>query len=68
MREKQYIVDDITLNDTWRMFHILAEFVEGFEAMPEVYPAVSIFGSARAKPQSEIYKTTETVAGYSKLR
>ncbi len=62
MREKQYIVDDITLNDTWRMFHILAEFVEGFEAMPEVYPAVSIFGSARAKPQSEIYKTTETVA------
>ncbi len=62
MREKQYIVDDMTLNDTWRMFHILAEFVEGFEALPEVFPAVSIFGSSRAKPQSTSYKNTVKVA------
>lgn len=44
------------------MFHILAEFVEGFEVMPEVYPAVTIFGSARTKPQSALYKTTESIA------
>jgi uncharacterized protein (TIGR00730 family) len=62
MREKQYIVDDLTINDSWRMFHIMAEFVEGFETMPEVYPAVSIFGSARAKPQSKNYKTTVKLA------
>ncbi len=62
MREKQYIVDDMTLNDSWRMFHIMAEFVEGFEALPEVYPAVSIFGSARSKSQSNNYKTTVEVA------
>lgn len=62
MKEKQYVVDDLTLKDSWRIFHIMAEFVEGFETLPEVYPAVSIFGSARAKPQSKNYKTTVTVA------
>ena len=62
MREKQYLVDALTLNDSWKMFHIMAEFVEGFETLPEVYPAVTIFGSARSKPQSSNYKTTVTVA------
>jgi uncharacterized protein (TIGR00730 family) len=60
--ERQYIVDDLTKNDTWRMFNILAEFVEGFDVMPEVYPAVTIFGSSRAHPNSMNYKTTENVA------
>lgn len=40
----------------------MAEFVEGFEVLPEVSPAVTIFGSSRAKPQSTIYKTTLEVA------
>ena len=62
MHERQYIVDDLTKNDTWRMFNILAEFVEGFDVMPEVYPAVTIFGSSRAHPNSLNYKTTENVA------
>ena len=62
MREKQYIIDDLTLKDSWRIFHIMAEFVEGFETLPEVYPAVSIFGSARAKPQSKNYKMAEAAA------
>jgi len=43
MHERQYIVDDLTKDDTWRMFNILAEFVEGFDVLPEVYPAVTIF-------------------------
>lgn len=34
MHERQYIIDDITIKDTWRMFHIPAEFVKGFEVMP----------------------------------
>jgi len=62
MSEKQYLVDELTYKDTWRMFHIMAEFVQGFEVMPEVYPAVTIFGSSHAKPQSAAYKNTIKVA------
>lgn len=62
MRERQYLVDDITVQDTWRMFNILAEFVDGFDALPEVYPAVSIFGSSRAGRRTSIYKATESLA------
>jgi len=40
----------------------MAEFVEGFEVMPEVYPAVTIFGSARAKPDSDDYLKTVQVS------
>lgn len=59
MFERQFIVDELTKRDTWRMFHIMAEFVEGFEVLPEVYPAVSIFGSARVSRNSPMYKATE---------
>ena len=54
--EKQYVVDDFNLKDTWRLFHIMAEFVEGFEALNDIHPAVSIFGSARAKEGDLLYK------------
>ena len=62
MREKQYVIDDLTIKDTWRMFHILAEFVEGFETLPDVYPAVTIFGSSRSRTNSSVYKATEDLA------
>jgi uncharacterized protein (TIGR00730 family) len=62
MKEYQYIVDELTLKDTWRMFLILSEFVEGFETMPDVYPAVTFFGSARTRPNSPVYKMTEKLA------
>jgi len=62
MYEKQFIVDELTKQDTWRMFHIMAEFVEGFEVLPEVYPAVTLFGSARVARNSAIYRTTEKLA------
>jgi len=62
MREKQHVIDDMTVRDTWRMFHIMAEFVEGFDVLPDVYPAVSIFGSARVTPDSDTYKMTEQTA------
>ncbi len=62
MHERQYIVDDLTLKDSWRMFQIMAEFVEGFDMLPEVYPAVTIFGSSRVKPQSPFYKSAAKVA------
>jgi len=62
MREGQYIVDDLTIRDTWRMFLIMAEFVEGFEILPDVHPAVTIFGSARSLPGSATYRAAEKVA------
>ena len=63
MREAQYPVDELTIRDTWRMFQILAEFVEGFEVMSEVHPAVTIFGSSRTEPDSPVYQATENLAG-----
>jgi uncharacterized protein (TIGR00730 family) len=59
MSETQYLVDELTLKDSWRMFQIMAEFVEGFDVLPRVYPAVTIFGSARSEPGSPEYETTE---------
>ncbi len=62
MLERQYILDDLTTKDTWRIFLILAEFVEGFEVMPEVFPAVTIFGSSRSHPNTSTYKEAEMTA------
>jgi uncharacterized protein (TIGR00730 family) len=45
--------------DGWRVFRIMAEFVEGFETMAHVGRAVSIFGSARTKPEDPYYKAAE---------
>jgi len=61
MSSKQYLIDEITVKDTWRMFHIMAEFVEGFEALAEYHPSVSIFGSSRAKEGDEIYQKAERI-------
>lgn len=58
MVERQYVVDDLSARESWRIFHIMAEFVEGFEELPEVFPAVTVFGSARTQPGSELYETT----------
>jgi len=62
MPEKQYLLDAITVHDSWRLFKILAEFVDGFESLADLYPAVSIFGSARVRPGDEIYERTVTIA------
>ncbi|MCX5896207.1 MAG: TIGR00730 family Rossman fold protein [Proteobacteria bacterium] len=62
MLEKQYLIDSITVMDTWRMFKILAEFVDGFETLSDIYPCVSIFGSARSRPGEETYEKTVVIA------
>ena len=48
--------------ETWRVFRIMSEFVEGFESLRSIGPAVSIFGSSRAKRNEWSYKTTCKVA------
>lgn len=60
--EKQYLLDSFKEGDTWRLFRIMAELVEGFETLSEVSPCVSIFGSARTKQGDPIYEKTVTIA------
>jgi len=47
---------DFTQQDTWWIFRIMAEFIEGFEGMADVNRAVSVFGSARSKPGDKYYE------------
>jgi hypothetical protein len=60
--EEQYVIDDFTSKDTWRIFRIIAEFVEGFEMLAKIPPAVAIFGSARTQPGSEAYERAQAIA------
>ncbi len=46
----------VPIEETWRIFRIMAEFVEGFEELANITPAVSIFGSARTKPEDKYYQ------------
>lgn len=48
--------------DIWRVFHMMSEFVDGFELMMTIPPCVTIFGSARSKPGSPYYELTVNVA------
>ncbi len=59
---KNLVSDDFTQEDTWRIFRIMSEFVDGFEVLSKIGKAVSIFGSARSKPGSLYYKLGEEVA------
>jgi uncharacterized protein (TIGR00730 family) len=62
MGEKQYLIDALTIQESWRIFHIMAEFVEGIESLSEVGNAVTMFGSARIKPGDPYYQTAELLA------
>jgi len=55
-------MEDLAKSDTWRVFRIMAELVEGFEALNNIGPAVTIFGSARLEPGSPYYNKCITVA------
>ncbi|MBU1911953.1 MAG: TIGR00730 family Rossman fold protein [Candidatus Omnitrophica bacterium] len=54
--------DDFTAQDPWRIFRIMAEFVEGFEELAKIGPAVTIFGSSRTKTSDKYYKLAEEIA------
>jgi uncharacterized protein (TIGR00730 family) len=53
---------EVKTSDSWATFKIMAEFVEGFEKMSRIGPCVSIFGSARTKPDSVYYTLAEEIA------
>lgn len=54
--------NEIKTNDSWAIFKIMGEFVKGYEKLSQIGPCVSIFGSARTKPDHKYYKLTERIA------
>ena len=59
---KQKTWNEIKTNDSWAIFKVMSEFVEGFERLAKIGPCVSIFGSARTKNDDKYYKLAEEIA------
>ena len=59
---KQKTWNEIKTNDSWAIFKVMSEFVEGYERMSRIGPCVTIFGSARTKPEHENYLLAEEIA------
>jgi len=55
--------NEIKTNDSWSIFKIMGEFVEGYETLSSIGPCISFFGSARIKPDNKYYKLSEEIAG-----
>ena len=60
IKEKDW--NEIKTNDSWAVFKIMSEFVEGYERMAKIGPCVSIFGSARTLPDHPYYKLAEDIS------
>lgn len=57
-----YEINDLAKEESWRMFRIIGEMVEGFDKLSGVEPAVTIYGSARIKPQDDLYSRTVEIS------
>ena len=55
-------INRLVKEESWRMFRILGEFVEGFDSLTGIEPAVTIYGSARILPEDKLYTQTEEIA------
>jgi uncharacterized protein (TIGR00730 family) len=60
--EDGYEINQLAKEESWRMFRIIGELVEGFDKLSGVEPAVTIYGSARLQPDNELYTQTEEIA------
>ncbi len=56
-----YEINQLEKEESWRMFRIIGEFVEGFDALSRITPAVTIFGSAQARPGEFAYDMAEAI-------
>ncbi|HPW68297.1 MAG: TIGR00730 family Rossman fold protein [Desulfomonilia bacterium] len=63
MKNDRYIIDQISPQESWRIFRIMAEFVDGIETLSSLEPAVTIFGSARCRPEDKYYRMAAELAG-----
>jgi hypothetical protein len=57
-----YEINDLAKEESWRLFRIIGELVEGFDSLSGVEPAVTIYGSARLSPDDKLYHQTEEIA------
>ena len=57
-----YEINDLAKEESWRMFQIMGELVEGFDKLSDIEPAVTIYGSARLRADDELYAQTEEIA------
>ncbi len=55
MPEKQYVIDALSVQESWRIFRIMSEFVDGIETLSNIFPAVSVFGSSRVAENDPVY-------------
>lgn len=60
--KQEYEINELAKEESWRMFRIIGELVEGFDKLSGIVPAVTIYGSARVKPGEELYVKTEEIA------
>lgn len=60
LRQKTW--DETVMKDSWMVFKVMAEFVDGYEKLAKIGPCVSIFGSARLKPESKYYEMAVEIA------
>lgn len=58
----EYEINEYAKEESWRMFRIIGELVEGFDKLSDLGPAVSFYGSARIKPDDKLYLQTEEIA------
>jgi len=56
MNDRQFVIDDFSIKESWRIFRIISEFVDGFEHLGDIYPAVSVFGSSTISEEHPVYK------------
>lgn len=57
-----YEINELAKEESWRMFRIIGELVEGFDKLSGIEPAVTIYGSARLRPEDELFVQTEEIA------
>lgn len=59
---QEYEINQLAKEESWRMFRIIGEMVEGFDKLSGIEPAISIYGSARVNPDDPLYAQTEDLA------
>jgi uncharacterized protein (TIGR00730 family) len=58
----EYEINQLAKEESWRMFRIIGELVEGFDSLADIVPAVTIYGSARLKPGDKWYQQSQEIA------
>ena len=70
-QQDKYIINELRKEEAWRMFRIMSEFIEGFDTLAGLTPAVTVYGSARTPPDNPLFKLAEDLgrrlaqAGYA---